>query len=272
MASSALAIAYQQPRGSKDPWGGDMRHRQDDLEGGTDLNDAKAAWASYGETLTIKSGAGWSAVVDAHEDGRAIVIQGTGNVPGVETFDGGHACCIGPETQSDGDWLWGDPLATGWQWVTPGSIRSWAERWQSSIAFAVGEKPPDDPDPEPAPPPDSTPYSKADLDRARQDGDAAGYQRGLVDGEVRTGDAAVGAWLDWLRAPAPGPADVWDGGSWSELATLLGATRQDADPCDPTAPARWARGGVLAPASDAYHAMTTPAVWGAPSWRELAWT
>jgi hypothetical protein len=114
MTSGALVLAYQQPQGSKAYWGGDLRHSgQPDLSGGTDLYDVRDAWAEYGETLTIKSGAGWSAVKTAHNEGRAIVIQGTGNVPGSESFDGGHACAIAPETHSDGRWLFGDPLATG---------------------------------------------------------------------------------------------------------------------------------------------------------------
>jgi hypothetical protein len=141
MSSGADAIAYA-TGGELTPWGGDMRHRQGDLSGGTDLVDLSQAFAAYGESLTIKSGAGWSAVVDAHDEGRAIVIQGTGEVPGAGSFDGGHACCIGTETHSDGRWLWGDPLVSGWQWISPGEIRKWAERWQASIAFGVTVLPP----------------------------------------------------------------------------------------------------------------------------------
>jgi len=287
MSSGAMALAYQQPRGSKAPWGGDLRHRQSDLEGGTDLNDVKQAWADYGETLSIRSGQGWSEVVDCHKEGRAIVIQGEGNVPGSESFDGGHGCVIAPETHSSGDWLFGDPLASGWQWVSVSSIRSWAERWQTSIAFAVGEKPPDDPDPEEPggggePAPDSTPYGPNDLERARTSGDAAGYRRGRQAGRVEVGDEAVGSWLDWLRAPAPGSADVWDGGAWSpvdvpELDELARALADEVDPCvDPEPPvvlaaALWSRGRVLSPVSDAYAAEHELAVWGEVGWRERVW-
>ena len=72
-------------------------------------------------------GAGWSKLVAKRKEGRAVIVQGEGNVPGSESFDGGHACCIGLETNAEGKWLWGDPLASGWQWVTESSIRDWAE-------------------------------------------------------------------------------------------------------------------------------------------------
>lgn len=137
MTSAALAYAYQ-IRDKSGPWGGDMRHHQDDLTGGTDLYDACTAWSRFGgQSLTIKIGDGWGAVKAAHNEGRAVIIQGEGNVPGSESFDGGHACIIGIETASDGKWLFGDPLASGWQWVTESSIRDWAENLSSGIYFAV---------------------------------------------------------------------------------------------------------------------------------------
>ena len=151
MCAAALAYAYQ--IGDKSgPWGGDLRHHQDDMSGGTDLYDARTAWDRLGnQSLTIKTGAGWNAVKTAHNEGRAVVIQGEGNVPGSESFDGGHACVIGNETASDGKWLWGDPLASGWQWVTESSIRDWAENLSSGIYFAVSKvltAPPTTPAPE----------------------------------------------------------------------------------------------------------------------------
>jgi len=144
MSAGAVAYAYDcHNAGDPDaaPWGGHLRHSgQPDMTGGTDLGDLSDAWSEYGgRELRIRSGAGWSAVVDAHDAGSAVVIQGEGSCPGSGTFDGSHACCIGPETNSAGDWLWSDPVTSGWQWVTPGSIRSWAERLSSSILFAVSQ-------------------------------------------------------------------------------------------------------------------------------------
>jgi len=140
MAAGAVAYAYEAHYAGHDdaPWGGDMRHHQDDMDGGTDLGDLRTAWSRYGGlNLTIQSGSGWSAVAEAHQAGRAIVIQGEGDCPGSGTFTGGHACAIGPETDGQGRWLWSDPVTTAWQWVTPGSIKAWAERLSSGVLFGV---------------------------------------------------------------------------------------------------------------------------------------
>jgi len=263
MTAGALAIAYQQPRGSVAPWGGDMRHRQSDLSGGTDLFDLRTSWDTYGEVLTIKSGAGWSAVKTAHNEGRAIVIQGSGNVPGSESFDGGHACCIAPETHSDGRWLFGDPLASGWQWVKPGDIETWAERWQSSVAFAVGEKPPPPPTPEPECP-DCPPLPHVIVtpppgpELARAEGIAAALAL----------DEEVGAWLVWLAAGEP--VDTWDVGLWGPIEPTLDELLE-AGPCVEGAAACWARAPLLDPIASARAAMTTAAVWDALAWRGLLW-
>ena len=154
---TAAALAYAYARGdASGPWGGDMRHSQGDLSGGTDLYDADTAFHNYGnENLDVLIGAGWSKLVAKRKEGRAVIVQGEGNVPGSESFDGGHACCIGLETHSDGRWLWGDPLASGWQWVTESSIRDWAENLSSGIYFAVTKVCP-------MPPPVTPPPSEGD--------------------------------------------------------------------------------------------------------------
>jgi hypothetical protein len=181
MVSAALTFAYQ-VQDKSGPQGGDMRHNQDDLSGGTDLYDARTAWDRYGnQSLTIKTGAGWGEVKKAHADGRAILIQGTGNVPGSESFDGSHACIIGPETNSDGHWLWGDPLASGWQWVAPSKIESWAKALHSSIMFAVSRIPASEPVAPEEPPavPVGPDWSVVDFDEIRASAVAA-YQSELL--------------------------------------------------------------------------------------------
>ena len=210
MSAGADAIAYQNPRGALTPWGGDLRHRQTDLSGGTDLYDLRTAWSKYGETLTIKTGAGWSAVVDAHNAGRAIVAQGTGDVPGSQTFDGGHACAIAPETHSDGRWLFGDPLASDWQWCSSSSIRSWMERLSSGCYFAIGDKPPADPEP-PTPPP-------APVDRYPE-GYADGRRLGELDGRNQYADAVF---RSWAPGRAIDPDELPDGARWDLSAWATG--------------------------------------------------
>ena len=209
--------AYQQPRGAWAPWGGDLRHRQSDFSGGGDLYDLRTAWAAYGETLTIKNGSGWSALVAAHNEGRAIVAQGEGNVPGAESFDGGHACSIAPETHADGRWLFGDPLASDWQWVSSSSIRSWMESFSGGLCYAVGEKPPAEPEPEPEPEPVPT-YAQGLID-----GHAGGYAEGRRYGEL-AGDAARAdlVFRSWRPGRAWDPTDDIAGGRW-DLSTWAGA-------------------------------------------------
>jgi hypothetical protein len=208
MSSGAMGLAYQNPRGSKAPWGGDLRHRQGDQDGGTDLYDVKEAWSSYGETLTIKTGSGWSAVKKYHDEGRALVVQGEGNVPGSESFDGGHGCIVAPETHSDGRWLFGDPLASGWQWVSQSSIRTWMEALSSGCYFAIGEKPagepttPTDPDTGGTPTPDRYPIGYAD-----------GHRQGVIDGEAITMDAVFLSWQPWDTVP-PFDGSAWGSASW----------------------------------------------------------
>jgi hypothetical protein len=137
MVSAALAYAFA-VQDKSGPHGGDMRHNQDDLSGGTDLQDADTAFHRYGnQNLDILTGEGWATLKEKRSEGRAVIIQGEGNVPGSESFDGGHACVISPETHSDGKWLFGDPLASGWQWVSESAIRDWAENLGSGIYFAV---------------------------------------------------------------------------------------------------------------------------------------
>jgi hypothetical protein len=260
MTSGALAIAYQSPRGSMAPWGGDLRHEQGDQTEGTDLYDLRTAWQQgWGETLNIRSGAGWSALVTAHEEGRAIVIQGSGNVPGSESFDGGHACAIAPETHADGRWLFGDPLASGWQWIEPAQIRSWAEHWQTSIAFATGEKPSSTPPPPSEPEcPDCPPETPRgpELERA----EALGRSLAL--------DAEVSAWIDYLGPDGPIASGAWDASTWAggELASLAWLL----DGCDDPS-AVWGRGPIPDPAAAARHALDAVATWDREGWRALRW-
>jgi hypothetical protein len=249
MSSGADAIAYQQPRGSVTPWGGDLRHRGGtDLSGGTDLYDVRSSWAEYGETLTIRTGAGWSGVVKAHDEGRAIIAQGEGNVPGSQTFDGGHACAIAPETHSDGRWLFGDPLASDWQWVSTSSIRSWMENLSSGCYFAVGEAPPDDPEPPKPPPPPPPPPDRY------PEGYADGYALGVSFGEATHGDRVFRSWhpgrpipddelpsgARWQRTPWGGVIPLPVGEPWAAWPLPLAALYQA------QYPAAWADAGWAA--------------------------
>ena len=160
-AGTVLNYHFHDPKGTV--WGGHMRHHQDDMIEGTDLYDARTAWERYGAsidrnpTLYIWSGRGWEGVKQAHKEKRAILLHGTGEVPGAGSFGGAHAVTIGPENQTKDDqtrWLFGDPLANDWQFIPVGEIRAWAERLDMGIGFAVSKPiqsldapPPEEPDP-----------------------------------------------------------------------------------------------------------------------------
>src|SRR5262245_51591319 len=130
MTSGAMALDFH-PGGARRLWGGDLRHRQSDLVGGTDLGGLQRAWARLGYTLDVRSGRGWSDLIARHREGRAIVCQGIGNVPGSGTYTGGHAAIWLP------DGAWGDPLASRWQSVSTASIRQWMERLNPRLQYAV---------------------------------------------------------------------------------------------------------------------------------------
>lgn len=206
MAAGAMALDYH-TQGRLKKHGGHLRHKQGDLSGGTDLYDLRDAWGAYGETLSIRSGGGWAKVKDDRADGRMLVMQGSGNVPGSATFDGGHACAVSPETHSDGRWLFGDPLATDWQWVSESSIRTWAEHWQGSIAYAASAAfpassstppPPTVVEPDCPPEVDPTPFI--------QDGYDAGSQAALDD--------VFRQWQPGHTVPTPEIENPWGAAIW----------------------------------------------------------
>lgn len=137
MAAGAMTLDYH-TQGRVAVWGGDLRHApsQPDNDGGTDLWDVQKAWGDYGEHLDIRSGSGWDALERDLEDGRAILLTGTGDVPGSATFDGGHAIAVLPERHADGRVLQADPLCTGPEWVELGALRTWAERYDPGVNYA----------------------------------------------------------------------------------------------------------------------------------------
>jgi hypothetical protein len=229
MVSAALVYAYH-VKDKSGPQGGDMRHNQDDREGGTDLYDAKTAWDRYGnQTLSIRSGQGWGAVKQCHNEGRAILIQGEGNVPGDESFDGSHACVIGIETNSDGKWLWGDPLASGWQWVPPSKIEDWAKNLSSGILFAVSKvvtTPPPEPEPQPPKPPEVITVGAVDTEYV-EDAAVAAYQSELLremtfwlQNPSGTPPFPVSDAIEVIKHPNEG----WGIGKWNQTNWYLSPT------------------------------------------------
>jgi hypothetical protein len=193
--------------------GGVFRHIQSDLDGGTDLYDLREAWDEYdGSELKIWSGQGWGKVREARSEWRAIVLQGTGNTPGAGTYTGAHAIAILPERPASGsEWLIGDPLCDGYDWVPESKLEEWAERFSSGVCFAVSSKhppsaPPEPepgPEPEPPPPPWTVPPLPAAITPA-----AVWMPHPMLWQSLRW---SVSLWQD-IFAPLWSPA--WAAGGW----------------------------------------------------------
>lgn len=141
MCVAAVGLDYH-TGGARRVWGGVMRHNQSDRTGGTDILDAKQAWANLGFTLINRTGEGWAGVARALDDQkRAVLLQGVGNVPGASNYTGAHAILVLPERRRDSrgnlERLIMDPLIKGYQWVDSSVIRAWAQRLNSGVQFAV---------------------------------------------------------------------------------------------------------------------------------------
>jgi hypothetical protein len=230
--------------------GGDMRHHQNDNDSGTDLYDAAQAWASYGESLSIRSGQGWGAVVNALDDGRGVILQGTGGLGPCGDYDGGHAIYIAPES-SGSRWLKGDPECSGYEWTEGTTLKGFATRLSSGIYFAVtkaygSSTPP--PTPPPADCPDCPPAPPVGPELERAEGLGAS---GALD-------ASVTEWVEYLSAPKL-RGGLWDASTW-------------AGDCPEPDDAIWSVGLRLPdPVAAARHALATPPLWGAEAWRSLLW-
>jgi len=237
MAAAGMALDHH-TGGAKRKRGGDMRHHQGDDSGGTDLYDAADAWASYGESLSIRSGQGWGKVVSALNEGRGVILQGTGGIAGCGDYTGGHAIYVAPE--KDGSrWLKGDPECSGYEWTEASKLEAFAERLSSSVYFAVTKAKSAPPAPVPVPCPECPDPVPVEPERSRA------YELGremALDGEVS-------AWLAWISYRGH---DAWEVTEWG-----CGHWAREAGAIDPLVSARLARD-------------TWPA-WEAGGWRALTW-
>lgn len=238
MAAAGMALDHHTGGGTRKR-GGDMRHHQSDNESGTDLYDAAQAWSAYGQSLSIRSGQGWGKVVAALEEGRGVILQGTGGLAGCGDYTGGHAIYVAPE-KSGSKWLKGDPECSGYEWTEASKLEGFAERLSSGVYFAV-TKPRSSPPPEPDCPdcPAATPVP------------AFGPE--ITRAEVRGGDMAldgeVSSWLAYIVHPG---RDAWDVAEWG---------------CS-----HWSRvRGTIDPLTSALLARDTAPMWGEGGWRALTW-
>ena len=145
MASGAMALDYH-TRGRLQVWGGNLRHRQTDQVKGTDLNDLRTAWASYGETLDIRTGKGWAGVIAALAEGRCVLLAGdSGDLDGscAEVQDTAHGIIVHPDRDTAGHYRYGDPWCSlpGWKWATAAALRLYATPLGVQFAVTAAQEP-----------------------------------------------------------------------------------------------------------------------------------
>jgi hypothetical protein len=129
---------------AKTPRGGDIRHKQSDQVGGTDLLDVKTAAAKYGVTLTL--GYGWAEMKQRRAEGRFLIIQGdSGDLDGAcsEGQDVAHAIGVHPDDGASGYWLIQDPWCYvkgskgigKWRWIDRDDVYAYAKKLGFRFAY-----------------------------------------------------------------------------------------------------------------------------------------
>ena len=111
---------------------------------GWSLPDLALAMKRLGVPFEVRSGRGWAKVVEAHNAGLYIVLQGDSDQFGNHTcsgaFNGDHAIGIRPGTYS-GRWAIDDPICPDMRTETPAVLERYAEKLWSTVFFGVFSTP-----------------------------------------------------------------------------------------------------------------------------------
>lgn len=138
MAAGATALDWH-TEGDVAVQGGDLRHRQGDLTGGTSLYDVLDGWQTYGQSFEIREGP-WADVLDTWEWGDGVLLQGLSEVftsGCAATFDGPH-CIFVPPDESAGDMAVADPLCADYHRESLSTLRAYAEGlWGGIIQYGI---------------------------------------------------------------------------------------------------------------------------------------
>lgn len=106
---------------------------QNPMTPGWSLRDADVAAARLGIELWVGDPAtGWAGVERAHDEGRAVLVQGDSDMFADRVsggFNGDHCVVICPRVHSDGRWMVGDPLLNAWRWEGRRTLRLYAEKY-----------------------------------------------------------------------------------------------------------------------------------------------
>jgi hypothetical protein len=144
MATAATGLDYH-TLGKKTSTGSKMRQLSGDTSGGTNSDEIARAWKrGYDETASIRDGQPWSAVRDALDNGRLVMLQvwaSTVGSPLCCTTNVGHGISVNPETRVTSgvrQWLVADPWCKPpkWVWVDEARLRKGAEVWADKMGAA----------------------------------------------------------------------------------------------------------------------------------------
>lgn len=141
LESAAMVLDWH-TRGAVQVWGGELIPWVPGGEGGiygsgASLSDARAAWAHYGQTLSVRSGQTWNDLLQCLSDGRAVILQGDYEEFNLaercqDSFLGDHAIAVFPYS-SGTKILCGDPLCNGYRGIEASTLKDYAENFGRAV-------------------------------------------------------------------------------------------------------------------------------------------
>jgi hypothetical protein len=108
---------------------------------GWSLGDVDKAMAKIGVPFEVRSGGGWSAVLEALADNLYVVLQGDSDVFSNSicsgAFDGDHCIGLHPKRNAAGQQRGNDPICFGARYYGRSVLERYAEKFRASVSFGV---------------------------------------------------------------------------------------------------------------------------------------
>jgi hypothetical protein len=158
LESGAMALDFHTKGGIK-VWGGQLvpwcgltpaqiagqAPRADgEVRTGSGIPNVSMAWKHWNQTLGNRIGYRWISVLESLQLGRAVILQGDYDQFSLATrcqdaFLGNHAVIVLPERMAGPKWLVGDPLCSGYKWVSELELYRYAMKlgFNGQLYFAV---------------------------------------------------------------------------------------------------------------------------------------
>lgn len=134
MESAAMALDWH-TRGGLQLWGGQLvpwcgRPEAQIRVIGTSLQNARQAWAHFGQYLDIRAGQPWTSLIAALSEGRAVILAGLYGdlIDRCSSFTGSHAVVVLPYFSDGGTKVMiGDPLCPNFKYIDISDLQTYAE-------------------------------------------------------------------------------------------------------------------------------------------------